>query len=152
MENRILKPTFLFAIISSLPILILSGVLLFAATYFPIYSEYLFLAAIIPIILFAYSVLLITSKKYTIENEQLIYKSGVFSITEDFLELYRIKDYRVVRSFPFRIINVMAIELETSDKTHPKFIISGIKKSSITNDIRALVEENRRARGVREFD
>lgn len=152
MKDRILSPTYLYAIISSAPILLLSGLMLYAATYFNQYAKYLLLAAIFPIILFSYKVLLIKSRKFIIENEQLIFKRGIFSITEDFLELYRVKDYKVVRLFQFRIIGVMTLELETSDKTHPTFKISGIRKSNIIAEIRTLTEVNRRARGVREFD
>ena len=152
MVNETLKPTFLFAILKSLPILIFSLGLIILAYYFPYLSQYLFLASILPILIIAYNVLLITSRKYIVENEQIIFKRGVFTITEDFLELYRVKDYKVIKSFPFRLINVMKIILDTSDKTHPKFVITGIPKSNITSEIRKLVEINRRARGVREFD
>lgn len=152
MKNNILKPTFFFAILKSLPVLSVSAILIFFSFEIQNYSQYFILGSIAPIFIFAYNVLLITSRKYIIEDEQLIFKRGLFTLTEDFLELYRVKDYKVVRSFPFRLIGVMEIVLETSDKTHPIFKISGVSEKNIAPDIRALVETNRRARGVREFD
>ena len=150
--DKVLKPTFLFAILKSGPILLISATLIYVSDYFAHYAYMVLLASFIPFILFSYNVLFITSKRYTIKNEQLTYKRGVLSITEDYLELYRVKDFKVVRTFFMRIIGVMAVTLETSDKSDPIMRIEGIEKSTIIEDFRNLTELNRRARGVREFD
>ena len=90
--------------------------------------------------------------RYDLYRDRLISKKGVFTYHLDFLELYRIKDYTVYQSFFMRVFNMMTIQLVTSDRTTPILNLKGIPKSDIFHLIRENVEEQRRIKGVREFD
>jgi uncharacterized membrane protein YdbT with pleckstrin-like domain len=79
-------------------------------------------------------------------------REGVFSLSKNFLELYRVKDYEVSQSFFMRIFNLMNVRLHTSDKTSPILDFTGIPKSDVTEIIRNWVEIERKRKGVREFD
>jgi hypothetical protein len=51
-----------------------------------------------------------------------------------------------------RLFNIMNLQLITSDKTDPILNLKGIPKSDVFQLIRENVEEQRRIKGVREFD
>ena len=109
--------------------------------------EYLryFIVGISVVILLTYGLnyLFIRSIKYTITDEQIIFTRGVFTITTDFIEVYRIVDSKVVRSFLLRLIGGMSFHMDTLDKSHPEFILKGIPKSDIETYVRSLVEKAR---------
>jgi uncharacterized membrane protein YdbT with pleckstrin-like domain len=90
--------------------------------------------------------------KYELFKDRLVVKEGVFTNRINFLELYRVKDYSVYQSFFMRLFNMMSIQLITSDKSTPILYIKGIPKSEVFNLIREYVEDQRRLKGVREFD
>lgn len=85
-------------------------------------------------------------------QDRMTFKEGIFSSKTDFLELYRVKDYKVYQSFFMRIFSIQNIILITSDKSRKIIEIKGVKKSNVINLIRNQVEEQRRKKGVREFD
>ncbi|MFL0096130.1 PH domain-containing protein [Tenacibaculum maritimum] len=89
---------------------------------------------------------------YELYPDRMVFKKGVFSIKTDFLELYRVKDYKIYQSFFMRIFSIQTIVLITSDKSNPIIEIKGVKKNNIANVIRKQVEQLRKIKGVREFD
>jgi len=109
-------------------------------------------ASLLVVLVYIYKFLYIKSMTYKITKEQIVYTRGVFTITTDNIELYRVKDFTVKRPFLMRIIKAMNFSLITSDKTHPILDLIGIPKSNIDQVVRKLVEEQRRIKGVREFD
>lgn len=104
------------------------------------------------LLIFTYRVLYTSSFKYSISTEQIVYTRGIFSISTDFIELYRIKDYRVRRPFLMRAISVMRLELVTSDKMNPVFVIQGIPNSDLAVQMRKFVELERERKNVYEVD
>lgn len=109
-------------------------------------------SSLLLVLMYIYKFLYIKSMAYKITREQIVYTRGVFTITTDNIELYRVKDFTVKRPFLMRVIKAMNFYLITSDKTHPILDMIGIPKSNIDQVVRKLVEEQRRIKGVREFD
>lgn len=101
---------------------------------------------------YIYHFALIKSITYKISKEQIQYVRGVFTIRTDYLELYRVKDLSLKRTFLMRLIRAMSLTLETSDRSHPTFDMDGIPRSNIDGALRDLVENARVRKGVREFD
>lgn len=99
-----------------------------------------------------YGILYFKLLRYELYKDRLATKEGVFTNRLDFLELYRVKDYRVYQSLFMRLFRMMNITLITSDKTNPVLHLKGIPKSNVFNLIRNNVEDQRRIKGVREFD
>ncbi len=85
---------------------------------------------------------------YTITEEQIIFKRGIFTINIDYIELYRVLDFNETRPFLMRFIGAMNFSMETSDKSHPTFTLTGIPKSNVDTLIRNLVEKNRKTKRV----
>jgi uncharacterized membrane protein YdbT with pleckstrin-like domain len=102
--------------------------------------------------IYAYHVFYIIITKYTLTDEQLTITKGVFSINVDYLELYRVKDIEIRKSFFSRLIGVYTIILHTSDKTHPIIKIYGINFPNLTEKIRQQVEHLRKTKRVYEVD
>jgi hypothetical protein len=69
------------------------------------------------------------------------------------IELYRIRDYMVVRPLWFRIFGLGNIIIKTSDLTVPEYTFIGIKNPyKVCDMIRNNVEKMRMLKGVREID
>lgn len=112
----------------------------------------LYLLCLLFIIRIIYGLIYFKTLKYILFRDRLVTKKGVFTNQLDFLELYRVKDYKVYQSFFMKLFNIINLQLITSDKTDPILNIRGIPKSNVFNLIRKNVEEQRRIKGVREFD
>lgn len=91
--------------------------------------------------------------KLTLTTERLRIQSGVFSKVIEEVELYRVKDTELTRSFWQRLVGLGTISLVTSDATAKDFRLANIKDAEQVRElIRGKVEIVRRARGVRELD
>ena len=91
--------------------------------------------------------------RYRITDQRLQITTGVFSRTTKNLELYRVKDVRLHRSFLQRMVDIGTIELITSDFSMKLFHLVGLPDSiSLFERMRRAVEDMRVARGVREID
>ena len=114
----------------------------------------LFLAAqLFSIAIMGWKYLLSKSTTYELTTERLRVKSGVLNIVTDELELYRVRDYRCIEPFFLRMFDVSIVVIETADRTHPVFILEGVKGGhEIIVMLRKHVEECRKAKGVREID
>jgi uncharacterized membrane protein YdbT with pleckstrin-like domain len=95
----------------------------------------------------------IATMKYEISSQRLLVYTGIFTRKREEIELYRIKDYQVVIPFVIRIFGLGHIRIHTSDKSTPIVELRGLRKVyEVTDQLRECVEEQRRLKGVREFD
>lgn len=99
-----------------------------------------------------YSIIYDRTKEFILFEDRLVVKEGIFFRTNDFIELYRIKDYSSYQTLFMQMLSLMAVTIYSSDKTSPELQIKGIKNSGVLERLRLLVEEQRRIKGVREFD
>lgn len=101
----------------------------------------------------AYQVLRVYCIRYEIHAEELRYYSGIFRRKHEFIENYRIKDYRVERPLIYRLFGLGNLIIYTSDKTTPVFRLDAIRDPEEKYKIlRGLVELNRREKHVFEVD
>lgn len=73
--------------------------------------------------------------KYRLTEEKLLINTGVLSIKEEKVQLYRIMDVTLKRSFWQRLFNVGTIHCCSGDKTTPEFDIKDIKNPSEVKEI-----------------
>ena len=91
--------------------------------------------------------------KYDLGTERLLVYSGILSRRREVIELYRVKDFKVVSPLHLRVFGFSNIFLYTSDRTAPELMLCAVQDGYGTEDtIRQRVEEMRKAKGVREFD
>ena len=90
---------------------------------------------------------------YEVTDERIKLKTGILSQEIDECELYRIRDYKIVKPFFQRIFGLGNIELITSDRSNLRINLNGIKDpENLYNLIRDNVEKTRRKTGTRELD
>ncbi|KOH44587.1 PH domain-containing protein [Sunxiuqinia dokdonensis] len=91
--------------------------------------------------------------RYEISSEELRYYSGILRRKHEFIELYRLKDYKIDRPLIYRLFGLGNLTIYTSDKTTPVFKMEAIANPKmIYKTLRDLVEENRREKHVFEVD
>ena len=90
---------------------------------------------------------------YEVTDQRIKLKTGILSQEIDECELYRVRDYKIVKPFFQRILGLGKIELVTSDRSNSNINLNGIKDpENIYNLIRDNVEKIRRKTGTRELD
>jgi len=94
----------------------------------------------------------ITSMKYHIGIEQLMYQRGLFSLKRDYIEMYRIVDYEESRNFIEMLFGLKTVTIHACDRTTPSLRIIGIPRNvEVIEAIRERVELCKRKRGVYEI-
>ena len=90
---------------------------------------------------------------YEVTNQRIKLKTGILNQEIDECELYRVRDYKVVKPFFQRIFGLGKIELVTSDRSNSNINLNGIKDpENLYNLIRDNVEKIRRQTRTREID
>ena len=90
---------------------------------------------------------------YEVTDQRIKLKTGILNQEIDECELYRVRDYKVVKPFFQRIFGLGKIELVTSDRSNSIINLNGIKDpENLYNLIRDNVEKIRKKTGTREID
>ena len=90
---------------------------------------------------------------YEVTDQRIKLKTGILNQEIDECELYRVRDYKVIKPFFQRIFGLGRIELVTSDRSNSNINLNGIKDpENLYNLIRDNVEKIRRKTGTRELD
>lgn len=117
-----------------------------------IYRFPLYLGAFVLLNL-AYQILRVYCIRYEIDAEELRHYSGIFRRKHEFIENYRVKDYRIERPLIYRMFGLGNLIIYTSDKTTPIFRLDAIRDPEEKYKIlRGLVEISRREKHVFEVD
>lgn len=89
---------------------------------------------------------------FHITPEQLIYEHGVFHRTRDYLELYRVVDFREDSNFLQQLFGIKTIRLYSGDRTLPCLKMSGVAvHDNLIHHIRERVNYNRKKNGIYEI-
>lgn len=108
---------------------------------------------VIPLFFALWKWLVVKNIKYELTSQRLKTHSGVFNKKTDELELYRVKDYKLVRPFFLRLFSLGNVVIETSDRSNSTITIRAITDGDeVRENIRNSVEELRERKGVREVD
>lgn len=95
-----------------------------------------------------YGCLFLLRCRYTITGEQLIYERGVFSRRSDFIELYRVVDFKENRSFFQQLVGLKTVVVYSGDRTNPQLVIPGVHNGMpLVAIIREKVEYNKQKKG-----
>lgn len=160
-QNKTYRPTIQYALIKFAGIPILGLVALFAIQLVPVFNEFEktgfriigFFVFSVFILVYLYRVAYLCSIKYSFENEHIEISKGIFSIQNDYVQYYRIKDLKRYRSFFSRIIGTMDITLITSDKFNRSIFMNGIRNNKgFPNQLRETIERERANKRVYEID
>ena len=90
-----------------------------------------------------------TFTKYTLEKEKLLIRTGMLSIKEEEIQLYRITDITLLQSLWQRIFKMGTIHCCSTDRTTPELSIKNIKNPSTIKDLLSKQIENvREQKGI----
>ena len=81
---------------------------------------------------------------YSLDNNRLYFKKGLFNTVMDELLLYRILDVKLTRTLGQRIFGVGSILLYSADQSSPNLLIKNIKKSDQTRRLISNIVERER--------
>lgn len=111
------------------------------------------LGLLIPMGYMLWCYLMVKSRIYELTTERLRVTTGIINQKIDEIELYRVKDSFLIRSWWMRLTGLASIQLETSDRSMPDLVIPAIPGGMEVREIlRAQVELQRDRKRVREMD
>jgi uncharacterized membrane protein YdbT with pleckstrin-like domain len=108
---------------------------------------------IVPIFIALWKYIVTKSHQYMLTTQRLSFRRGVFSKETDVIELYRVKDMKVLEPFFLRIFGKGNIVMDTSDRSHPVFTLEAVPEPEKLRDaLRHYIEIRRDEKRVREVD
>ena len=94
-----------------------------------------------------------STERDTLTSERIRITTGLLSKTTQELELYRVRDYKVVEPFWLRLVGVGHVVLTSSDRTTPQTTLRAVPQvAALKDQIRTHTERMRQRRGVRDLD
>lgn len=145
----ILRPAVSYAVMKIIPLILLSIAFLSLAWYI---SPYFVFFSIAVMVAGWYWLILIRSNRYVISSEVIRTSHGIFFKRTDELEMYRVKDYIVIRPPGLQLLGLMHVILKSSDAETPVLNLSGIPRSDLIDLIRERVQAARRDNKVFELN
>ncbi len=102
--------------------------------------------------LLAYRFIYLRRIRYCINHELLVCEQGVFYRKVDYIELYRIVDFREHQSLLQQLCGLKTICILSMDRSTPRLDIIGLlRRSDLVPIIRSRVEFNKRKRSIYEI-
>lgn len=109
--------------------------------------------AFISLIILIWKSLVLYFTKWSYTTDTILERVGVFNVTTDEIQFFRIKDLRLYQPLLYRIVGISRLILITSDKFKPVLVLDGIRNGKRKRDmLKALAISSRREMGVKEFD
>lgn len=114
--------------------------------------RWLFLVTALLLALYlAYKALYLKMTRYIVTSEQLIYRHGVIVRSTDYMELYRVIDYRQDQTLLQQIGRIKNITIYSGDRNTPVMVLKGIcQEEDVIAMIRERVEFNRQTKHIYE--
>ena len=112
-----------------------------------------FIALLIPLAYAVWKYLSVRTRVFELTSERLRVTSGVINQKIEEIELYRVKDTQMIRSWWMRLTGLASIVLETSDRGLPNLTIPAVHGGlELREQLRQQVELVRDLKRVREMD
>ena len=112
-----------------------------------------FAAFILPLVYVLWKYLSVRTQVFELTSERLRVISGIVNQKIDEIELYRVKDTQMIRSWWMRLTGLASIVLETSDRGMPSLTIPAVRGGlELREQLRKQVELVRDQKRVREMD
>ena len=109
--------------------------------------------AIVALIILIIKALNLYCTTWTIQQDNLIEKTGILNVSTEEVLLYRVKDIRLYEPLLYRLVGLSQLTIITSDYTNPSIVLYGIKNGEeLMTIIRQLVANSRKIEGVKEID
>lgn len=131
--------------------LVISAAIAVGAVLIPLTA--LWVALIVPLLYAFWRYLVVRCQVFELTSQRLRITSGVINQQIDEIELYRVKDTLMIRSWWMRLTGLAAISMQTSDRSLPHLVIPAIRNGGeLREQLRKQVEAQRDTKRVREMD
>lgn len=91
--------------------------------------------------------------EYVISKDTIMERKGVFNITEEQVQCFRIKSIKVEKPFLMRLVGLSIIQIRTSEEFKPNFTFYAIENGEmVKNILDAYAQVNRSRFKVKEID
>jgi uncharacterized membrane protein YdbT with pleckstrin-like domain len=101
----------------------------------------------------AWKMIVLHFNTWSYTPDSIIERKGVFSVSTEEIQYFRIKDVELYEPFLYRLVGLCKITLITSDKSRPVITIDGVKDGfNKRNMFKKMSLSHRRKEGVREID
>ena len=109
--------------------------------------------AVVALIILIIKALNLYCTTWTIQQDNLIEKTGILNVNTEEVLLYRVKDIRLYEPLLYRLVGLSKLTIITSDYTNPSIVLYGIRNGEeLMTIIRQLVANSRKIEGVKELD
>ena len=106
--------------------------------------------AVVALIILIIKALNLYCTTWTIQQDNLIEKTGILNVSTEEVLLYRVKDIRLYEPLLYRLVGLSQLTIITSDYTNPSIVLYGIKNGEeLMTIIRQLVANSRKVEGVK---
>lgn len=106
-----------------------------------------------PVLWAAWKYAVVHCRVYELTTERIRLYEGVLNQKIDEIELYRVKDSRIIKPFWQRVFGLSTLQMETSDRSHPNPSFLAIHDGEeVRETLRKHVEIMRDRKRVREVD
>jgi len=95
-----------------------------------------FVPSLVILVIALYKYLSFILVRYLITEETITVRRGIFSRQFDYLQLFRIRDYRFRQSLFMRLLGVVELTLYTTDLTTDLLILKALPKSDLPDLLR----------------
>ena len=96
--------------------------------------------------------MILTAKKWQITDDSITIYQGVFSKKRDFIELYRIVDYKEEQTLIQHLLGIKTVMVLSTDRTDPILKITGVPNSlQLIAHLRKIVESCKKERNIYEI-
>lgn len=147
----VLRPSGIQWIIEKAPWIILNitGYCLYDRTPLPSLILMLMIAMTLHL---AYMLLYLKLMRFTVTDEMLVYEHGVLWRQREYIELYRVIDFKEHISFLQNLFGLKTVTIYSGDRSTPILPIPGISLDyPLVTTIRQRVEYNKRRKGIYEI-
>lgn len=133
--------------------LLLAAALVTAAILFPPASIPAVAGLVIPIFYALWKYLSVRSRVFELTTERLRITRGIINQRIEEIELYRVKDSHMFRTWWMRLAGLASVNMETSDRGTPFLSIPAVRNGvEVRETLRRQVEMMRDRKRVRELD
>jgi len=130
-----------------------AGVLAIASGVGGFFSTLAWIGIIPALLWVGWKWLTVRCEHYELTTQRIRITTGVFNQKIDEIELYRVKDINMTRTFWMRLTGLSSIHLKTSDRSLPTLNIPAIDQGEeLREQLREQVEQVRDKKRVREMD
>ncbi len=134
---------------------VITVLLIVAITLLAVTTNTPILAAltVLPLLYALWKFLSVRCRVYELTTERIRLYEGVLNQDINDVELYRVKDTKIVRPFWLRFFGLSTLTMESSDRSHPVVTFEAVPNGlGIREQVRKYVEIQRDKKRVREVD